>query len=86
MRAEDDCDYREGVVLNMPVKDGKGSFVNCGIAKVCHHEAYFYEILENVLIFSSFELQAWHVSLWDTHETVSVCSCPPFSKGFSVEM
>ena len=35
MRAEDDCEYREGVVLNMPVKDGKGSFINCGISKVC---------------------------------------------------
>ena len=34
MRAQDDSDYREGVVLNRPVKDGKGSFVNVGLLKV----------------------------------------------------
>ena len=35
MRAEDDTDYREGVVLKKPVRDGKGSFVNVGLSKVC---------------------------------------------------
>ena len=35
MRAEDDCDYREGVILDKPIKDGKGSFVNVGLLKVC---------------------------------------------------
>ncbi|KAJ7988260.1 hypothetical protein DPEC_G00321740 [Dallia pectoralis] len=33
MRKDDECDYREGVVLDRPNKPGKGSFVNCGMWK-----------------------------------------------------
>ncbi|XP_048766893.2 putative methyltransferase C9orf114 homolog [Ostrea edulis] len=33
MRAEDELPYREGVVLNKPVKAGRGSLVNCGLGK-----------------------------------------------------
>lgn len=33
MRMDDSEKYREGVVLDRPVKDGKGSFVNCGMRK-----------------------------------------------------
>lgn len=31
MKTEDVCDYREGVVTNRPVKDGKGSYVFVGL-------------------------------------------------------
>lgn len=34
MRADDNCQYREGVVLDKPVKTGKGSFANVGLLKV----------------------------------------------------
>lgn len=34
MRLEEECLYREGVVLDRPSKPGKGSFVNCGMRKV----------------------------------------------------
>ena len=34
MRAGDDALYREGVVLNKPARDGRGSFVNIGLIKV----------------------------------------------------
>lgn len=33
LRASEHCAYREGVVANLPVKDGSGSFVNCGLEK-----------------------------------------------------
>ena len=33
MRATDRLPYREGVVVNRPVKDGKGSLVNVGLYK-----------------------------------------------------
>ncbi|CAC5404731.1 SPOUT1 [Mytilus coruscus] len=33
MRADDNCQYREGVVLDKPVKTGKGSFANVGLLK-----------------------------------------------------
>ena len=33
MRAEDDSEFREGVTLKKPVKDGKGSFVDVGQKK-----------------------------------------------------
>ncbi|XP_010876621.1 putative methyltransferase C9orf114 homolog [Esox lucius] len=33
MRKDDECDYREGVVLDRPNKPGKGSLVNCGMWK-----------------------------------------------------
>lgn len=35
MRVDEDLEYREGVVLDRPTKPGKGSFVNCGMRKVC---------------------------------------------------
>lgn len=34
MRAEDRAVYREGVVLNKPVRESRGSFVNVGLPKV----------------------------------------------------
>lgn len=34
MRADDDCPYREGVVVERPVKKGAGSFVHIGKRKV----------------------------------------------------
>lgn len=34
MRAADQCIYREGVVLDKPVKKGRGSYVNVGLDKV----------------------------------------------------
>lgn len=34
MRMDEDSEYREGVVLDRPTKQGKGSFVNCGMRKV----------------------------------------------------
>ena len=34
MRFNDISTYREGVVLDKPVKDGRGSFVNVGLGKV----------------------------------------------------
>ncbi|TRY95074.1 hypothetical protein DNTS_004702, partial [Danionella cerebrum] len=33
MRMDEDMEFREGVVLDRPVKPGKGSFVNCGMQK-----------------------------------------------------
>uniref|UniRef100_A0A4W5LFT4 28S rRNA (uridine-N(3))-methyltransferase n=1 Tax=Hucho hucho TaxID=62062 RepID=A0A4W5LFT4_9TELE len=33
MRKDDECEYREGVVLDRPSKPGKGSLVNCGMWK-----------------------------------------------------
>ncbi|NXP81826.1 CI114 methyltransferase, partial [Ramphastos sulfuratus] len=33
MRLDEECPYREGVVLDKPSKPGKGSFVNCGMRK-----------------------------------------------------
>jgi predicted SPOUT superfamily RNA methylase MTH1 len=35
MPATEWCEYREGVVINRPVKKGKGSWVNIGINKDC---------------------------------------------------
>jgi len=35
MRATEWLPYREGVVINRPVKDMKGSWVNIGIYKDC---------------------------------------------------
>nr|CAB3227240.1 uncharacterized protein C9orf114-like [Phallusia mammillata] len=34
MREDADSPYREGVVLDRPIKSGKGSFVNCGTVKL----------------------------------------------------
>ncbi|XP_041826358.1 putative methyltransferase C9orf114 homolog [Melanotaenia boesemani] len=33
MRIDEDSEYREGIVLNKPPKQGKGSLVNCGMRK-----------------------------------------------------
>ncbi|XP_055943451.1 putative methyltransferase C9orf114 [Argiope bruennichi] len=33
LRVEDECKYREGIVLNKPVREGKGSFVYIGLKK-----------------------------------------------------
>lgn len=33
MRADEEVQYREGVVLDRPTKNNKGSFVNCGISR-----------------------------------------------------
>ena len=33
MRADSLCPYREGVVLDVPVKDGRGSYVDVGLHK-----------------------------------------------------
>ena len=33
MSQSDEAEYREGVVLNKPVKEGRGSFVNVGLPK-----------------------------------------------------
>ncbi|XP_034565987.1 putative methyltransferase C9orf114 homolog [Notolabrus celidotus] len=33
MRIDDESDYREGIVLDRPTKQGKGSLVNCGMRK-----------------------------------------------------
>ncbi|CAF97123.1 unnamed protein product [Tetraodon nigroviridis] len=33
MRTDDECEYREGVVLDRPTKAGQGSLVNCGMRK-----------------------------------------------------
>ena len=33
MSQSDEAEYREGVVLNKPVKEGRGSFVNVGLLK-----------------------------------------------------
>ena len=33
MKVDDDMPYREGVVLDRPVKKGSGSFVNVGMQK-----------------------------------------------------
>lgn len=35
LRIDEWCPYREGVVLNRPVKDGNGSWVNIGLYKEC---------------------------------------------------
>lgn len=34
MRASEECKFREGAVLDKPVKEGKGSFANVGLQKV----------------------------------------------------
>lgn len=34
MRMDDESNYREGIVLDRPAKQGKGSLVNCGMRKV----------------------------------------------------
>jgi len=36
MRQSDEAEYREGVVLNKPVKEGQGSYVNVGLSKEIH--------------------------------------------------
>lgn len=38
MRAEDEAEFRDGVVLKMPVKKskGRGAFVDCGLSKVSY--------------------------------------------------
>uniref|UniRef100_A0A8C9ZKT3 28S rRNA (uridine-N(3))-methyltransferase n=1 Tax=Sander lucioperca TaxID=283035 RepID=A0A8C9ZKT3_SANLU len=33
MRIDDESEYREGIVLDRPIKQGKGSLVNCGMRK-----------------------------------------------------
>ncbi|GBO28610.1 Putative methyltransferase C9orf114, partial [Araneus ventricosus] len=33
LRVEDECKYREGIVLNKPVREGKGSFLYIGLKK-----------------------------------------------------
>jgi len=33
MSQTDEVEYREGVVLNKPVREGRGSFVNVGLGK-----------------------------------------------------
>ncbi|XP_074546270.1 putative methyltransferase C9orf114 homolog [Halichoeres trimaculatus] len=33
MRMDDESEYREGIVLDRPIKQGKGSLVNCGMRK-----------------------------------------------------
>ncbi|XP_023231341.1 putative methyltransferase C9orf114 homolog [Centruroides sculpturatus] len=33
LRATDECRYREGVVANLPIKEGKGSYVRVGLKK-----------------------------------------------------
>jgi len=33
MSHTDEAEYREGVVLNKPVREGRGSFVNVGLPK-----------------------------------------------------
>ncbi|XP_030004324.1 putative methyltransferase C9orf114 homolog isoform X1 [Sphaeramia orbicularis] len=33
MRIDEESEYREGIVLDRPMKQGKGSFVNCGMRK-----------------------------------------------------
>uniref|UniRef100_A0A8C2FWX5 SPOUT domain containing methyltransferase 1 n=1 Tax=Cyprinus carpio TaxID=7962 RepID=A0A8C2FWX5_CYPCA len=35
MRIDEEAEFRQGVVLDQPSKPGKGSFVNCGMRKVC---------------------------------------------------
>lgn len=35
MRIDEEAKFREGVVVDRPCKMGKGSFVNCGMRKVC---------------------------------------------------
>lgn len=35
LRIDEWCQYREGVVLNRPVKDGQGSWANIGLYKEC---------------------------------------------------
>lgn len=35
MRIDEESNFREGVVVDRPCKAGKGSFVNCGMRKVC---------------------------------------------------
>lgn len=34
MRMDDESEYREGIVLDRPTKQGQGSLVNCGMRKV----------------------------------------------------
>lgn len=34
MRTDDESEYREGIVLDRPTKQGQGSLVNCGMRKV----------------------------------------------------
>lgn len=34
MRIDDESEYREGIVLDRPSKQGQGSLVNCGMRKV----------------------------------------------------
>ena len=34
MRIDEVVEFREGVVLDRPSKEGTGSFVNCGMRKV----------------------------------------------------
>lgn len=34
MRIDEESDYREGIVLDRPTKQGQGSLVNCGMRKV----------------------------------------------------
>lgn len=35
LRQQNDFDYREGVVVNKPAKEGKGSYVNIGLLNEC---------------------------------------------------
>ena len=47
MRATDETEYREGVVLNKHAKPGKGCFVNIGLDKVRLHR---YLIYDNIIM------------------------------------
>ena len=38
LKTEEYCEYREGVVLNRPSKEGAGSWVDIGLLKVLFHK------------------------------------------------
>lgn len=69
MRTDDESEYREGVVLDRPTKQGQGSLVNCGMRQVRviwrlksvrfrHHHQWRYIRFHNgkLYFFSSWEI------------------------------
>jgi predicted SPOUT superfamily RNA methylase MTH1 len=51
MRIDEVSPYREGVVLNRPVKENRGSFVDCGMRKVRRGGVRFYAVHQNLVFF-----------------------------------
>jgi hypothetical protein len=61
MRIDEVSPYREGVVLNRPVKENRGSFVDCGMRKVRRDGVRFTRCIKSEpFVFCSFASSSAH--------------------------